>query len=287
MSEQVNVAEEFRVAEYRLEGRANTWGDWRSLVTLVRYLTLRHLATRYRGSALGFIWSFLNPIMMMGVYTFVFSFLFRSTVPGVPYPLFFLTGILAWNFFSIGTMNAASSVIEGSYLYNKAYFPRIVLPISAILSNGVNYLAALVLLLIFNFLGGVKLSVTFLYAPLAMALLLVVTLSIGLLMAVLAPSFRDILQLLEVVLSFWFFMTPVIYPMSLPLGKLEGMHHNIPLLLYQANPMVGTVRFVQSVFLGQPVPLGQVLYTAVFSGALLALAVFLFLREQAKFSERV
>src|SRR6266571_2720861 len=83
---------------YQCEGDADVWSDWRKTATLVKHLTWRHLAARYRGSVLGFVWSLLNPVLLMGVYTFVFSIIFRTTVPGVPYSVFFLTGILAWNF---------------------------------------------------------------------------------------------------------------------------------------------------------------------------------------------
>src|SRR5205823_7476539 len=116
---------------YQFEGDANVWSDWRKTAMLVKHLTWRHLAARYRGSALGFVWSLLNPMLLMGVYTFVFRFIFRATVPGVPYPVFFLTGILAWNFVNIAAMNAAVSLVDGATLINKIAFPRIVLPLSA------------------------------------------------------------------------------------------------------------------------------------------------------------
>src|SRR6266446_3494760 len=97
---------------YQFEGDANVWSDWRKTVMLVKHLTWRHLAARYRGSALGFVWSLLSPVLLMGVYTFVFTFIFRAAVPGIPYHVFFLTGILAWNCVSIGASNAAVSLLD-------------------------------------------------------------------------------------------------------------------------------------------------------------------------------
>src|SRR5437870_4030606 len=135
---------------YESAGAANVWSDWRKTATLVKHLTRRHLAARYRGSALGFVWSLLNPVLLMGVYTFVFHFIFRATVPGVPYPVFFLTGILTWNFVNIAAINAAVSLVDGAALINKIAFPRIALPLSAVFSNAVNYLMTLPLLVIFN-----------------------------------------------------------------------------------------------------------------------------------------
>lgn len=282
-----SIPVEFEQPQYRHEVNANTWGDWHRTAALIRYLTMRHLATRYRGSALGFLWSFLNPLMMMSVYTFVFQFLSRASVPGVPYPLFLLTGFISWNFFSIGIMNAASSVVEGSYLYNKTYFPRFVLPISSILSNGVNYIAGIVLLLIFNAFAGVKPTWNLLLTPLLFAQLLLMTVAFGLLIASFAPSFRDIFQLLEIIISFWFFLTPIFYVVDMPKEKLAGMMYGIPWLLYQANPMMGTVRLAQSVLLGQPTPWGEVIYAVCFGIVLCTISAFIFNHQQSKFSENV
>ena len=112
MTQQAATAKDFLPPSYRLEGTQEPWSDWFQTVMLVKHLTRRHLAARYRGSLLGFIWSLLNPLLMMGVYTFVFRFVFRATIPGIPYPAFFLTGILAWNFFSVAVMNATTSVAD-------------------------------------------------------------------------------------------------------------------------------------------------------------------------------
>src|SRR5438132_12847806 len=140
---------------YQFEGDANVWSDWRKIAMLVKHLTWRHLAARYRSSALGFVWSLLNPMLLMGVYTFVFHFIFRATVPGVPYPVFFLTGILTWNFVNIAAINAAVSLVDGAALINKTAFPRIALPLSAVFSNAINYLMTLPLLVTFNLIFGI------------------------------------------------------------------------------------------------------------------------------------
>jgi lipopolysaccharide transport system permease protein len=240
--------EELLTPEYVFAGAANVWSDWRKTATLVKHLTRRHLAARYRGSALGFVWSLLNPVLLMGVYTFVFRYIFRATVPGVPYPVFFLTGILAWNFVSIAASNAAVSLVDGAALINKTAFPRIALPLSAVFSNAINYLMTLPLLVTFNLVFGIAPTSSLLLLPFVLLLLLLVAIGVGLLLAALIPFFRDLQHLIEVLFTIWFFLTPVLYPMTL-------VAQNLPaglLPVYALNPMVGTMHLVHTVFLGQP-----------------------------------
>ena len=270
----VAPTEGLRDPVYQFEGDANVWSDWRKTATLVKHLTWRHLAARYRGSALGFVWSLLNPMLLMGVYTFVFQFIFRTTVPGVPYPVFFLTGILAWNFVSIASMNAAVSLVDGATLIKKTAFPRLALPVSAVLSNAVNYLMTLPLLITFNMLFGIAPSLSLLLLPCALLLLLLVAIGVGLLLAALMPFFRDLQHLIDVLFTMWFFLTPVLYPMSL-------VKQNLPedlLPVYELNPMVGAVHLVHTVFSGQPLP-GTSVAVAVGGGlCLLSLGIWVFQR---------
>lgn len=273
-------------ARYHLLGGADVWTDWRRTAALVKYLTQRHLAARYRGSALGFFWSFLNPVLMMLVYTFVFRFLFRAQIPGnIPYALFFLTGVLAWNCFSIGASNAASSVADQGYLFNKAWFPRIVLPLSAVASNTVNYLVTLPLILLFLACAGILPTWNFLLLPLGIAMLLAMTLGLGLILAAVAPFFRDLLQLLEVLMQVWFFATPILYPMSLPEDQLDHVANGIFWDIYRLNPMVGIIRLFQSIFLGLPVPWKEVGVAAFGTVVLLAVGIWLFRKQTPRFSE--
>jgi len=266
---------------YQFEGDANVWRDWRKTATLVKHLTWRHLAARYRGSALGFVWSLLNPVLLMGIYTFVFRFIFRAAAPGVPYPVFLITGILAWNFVSIAAMNAAVSLVDGAALIKQTAFPRIALPVSAVLSNAVNYLMTLPLLITLNLLFGITPTLSLLLLPCALLLLLLMAIGIGVLLAALMPFFRDLQHLIDVLFTMWFFLTPVIYPISL-------VKQNLPealLPVYELNPMVGTVHLVHTVFLGQPLP-GMSVAIAVGGGlCLLSLGLWVFQRLAMHVSE--
>lgn len=266
--------------EYRLEGAADPWTDWRRTAGLVRHLTRRHLAARYRGSALGFLWSLLNPLLMMVVYTLVFQYIFRLSAPGVPYPVFFLTGLLAWGFVHTATMNAATSIVDNLALLHKARFPSVALPLAAVLSNLVNYLVSLPVLLGFGLAFGVAPGARLLLLPLALVLLLAIAVGLALIVAALTPFFRDTVQLLEVLFVGWFFATPVLYPTSLPRSNLPGWAHR----LYELNPMAGAISLVRAVFLDEPLPLGTLAAALPGTALLLALGWWVFRRTAARFT---
>jgi lipopolysaccharide transport system permease protein len=265
---------------YILEGKADTWGDRGRLFGLVRQMTRRHLAARYRGSALGFLWSMLNPVMMMLVYTVVFQYVLRFKTTEIPYPAFFLTGILAWNFIHVATMNAAVSIIDNQPLIHQAYFPRVALPLAAVFSNAANYLVALPILLLFNLLFGIVPGPTLLLLPLAMLYLLALALALGLIFACVTPFFRDLIQLLELGFIAWFFGTPVLYPISFPAENLS-----VPaFVLYRLNPATGAISLVRAAFLGESVAPATLIYSTISTLILLVLAVGLFRRLAPRFS---
>jgi lipopolysaccharide transport system permease protein len=177
-------------------------------------------------------------------------------------------------------MNAATSVADNVSLINKTYFPRLVLPLSAVLSNAVNYLVTIPLLLVFNLLFGIVPGLSILLLPVAVLLLLLVATGVGLLTAGLALFFRDLLQLLDVVFTAWFFATPVLYPMSL-------LTQNLPdslLPLYYLNPMVGAIHFVQAIFLGGSLPVTAVVMSVCASAVLLGIGLGVFSRLVPHFS---
>jgi len=266
---------------YKFEGTANIWDDWRKLATLVKHLAARNLAMRYRGSALGFLWSMLNPMLLMAVYTFVFQFVFQARVPGIPYSAFFLTGVLAWNFVSGGAMSAAVSLLDGKALINKSAFPRVALPISAVAASAVNYLMTLPILITFNFLFGITPTRYFLLFPFAFVLLFLTALAIGLLLAALIPLYRDLQHLVEVLFVSWFLLTPVLYPMEQVTQNLKGGLS----FLYAMNPMVGLINLVHGAFFGQPV--SERIFAISLAGvlALLGLGSWVFNRMSAQVAE--
>jgi ABC-type polysaccharide/polyol phosphate export permease len=231
-------------------------------------MTWRSLASRYRGSALGFLWTLVNPIMLMFVYTFVFKNIFGQHSAGVPFQVYLMTGILAWNFFSTAAIQASVSLVSGASLVNKSTFPRIVLPASAVLANAVNYLIALPLLFAFIVISGVQPTRFLLLLPVAFLLITIMAIGLGSLLASLMPFFMDLQHLIEVFFTMWMFLTPIVYPIDQIPGQWRAW--------YNRNPMVGIAELVHTVFLGQPLSTGSLLISIVGSLVVLVIGLLVF-----------
>jgi ABC-type polysaccharide/polyol phosphate export permease len=197
---------------------------WRNLAQLARYrglivsLVARELKARYRGSVLGFFWSFVNPLLLLSVYTFVFTVVLKNVDERVqPYSVFMFCGLLPWTWFSTSLLESTNSLIAGGNLIKKVLFPAEVLPIVAVLANMVHFGFGLVILAGFMIgmshgpdLGGL------IWFPFVVLVQLVFTLALALPLAAIAVHFRDLKDLLSNVLTFWFFATPIIYSYLMP-----------------------------------------------------------------------
>jgi len=193
-----------------------------NLVRLARYrgliqsLVARELKARYRGSVLGFFWSFINPLLLLLVYSFVFTFVMDSAKNDEriqPYALYMFCGILPWTWFASSLNEAAGVLISGGNLIKKVLFPAEILPIVTVLANMVHFFFGLVILAGFLvwYQRPLNLSELAIF-PLAVAIQLVLTLGFALLLSALTVHFRDIRDILSNLLTFWFFSTPIIYP---------------------------------------------------------------------------
>ena len=186
---------------------------------LVAVLTARELKARYRGSVLGFLWSLLNPLLMLAVYTVVFQLIFPNRAAGTrPYALFLFTGLLPWNWLSAALADSSASLPTHGALLRKVLFPAEVLPAVAVLAQGIHFVLALPVLLVALVAGSaglfdapVALGAPLLQVPFLLALEGLFLLGVGLLLAALTVHFRDIKDLLGTALSLWFFATPVLY----------------------------------------------------------------------------
>lgn len=179
---------------------------------LIQSLVVRDLKARYRGSVLGFLWTFLNPLLLMATYTLVFSVYIRIEME--KYTAFLLTGLLPWIWFSSSLLMGATSILEGGSLIKKVFFPAQVLPTVTVLANFVNFLLSLPFLLLFLLLFRVKIEWPILALLPIMGIQLVFTMGLVLLVSALTVRYRDLSQLLSNLLTLWFFLSPIIYPAS-------------------------------------------------------------------------
>jgi ABC-type polysaccharide/polyol phosphate export permease len=236
---------------------------------LIRSLVSRELKARYRGSVLGFVWSFVNPLLLLLTYTLVFTVILpgRHSAQMEPYFLFFFCGILPWTWFSSSLGESAGILISSGNLIKKVLFPAEVLPAVTVLANLAHFLLGLPILLAFLVFAG-RLGPTALLLPLPLFVQLVLSLGLALFLAALTVHFRDIQNILGHVLHLWFFATPILYlyadvPARLrPFLRLNPMTH--VLVAYQqvlfhgrfdhwrglaAALLVGIVAFAAGAFL--------------------------------------
>jgi ABC-type polysaccharide/polyol phosphate export permease len=181
---------------------------------LISSLVARELKARYRGSVLGFLWSFINPLLLLLIYSFVFTTVMPNETKGVqPYQLFMFCGILPWNWFATSLSDAAGSLIAGGNLIKKVLFPAEVLPIVNVLTNMVHFFLGLPILVAFLvFYHHYPRPDNLLWFPVAVLVQLVFTTALALIVSALAVHFRDIRDILANILTLWFFATPIIYP---------------------------------------------------------------------------
>jgi lipopolysaccharide transport system permease protein len=180
---------------------------------LIQSLVARELKARYRGSVLGFFWSFINPLTLLLIYTFVFKYVMPAAVQGVSnYPLFMFCGLLPWTWFASSLVESSGVLISGGNLIKKVLFPAEILPIVTVTANMVHFFLALPILVVFLIYYRAPLTLSELaWFPVIVAVQYLFTLSCALLLSALTVHFRDIRDILTNVLTLWFFATPIIY----------------------------------------------------------------------------
>jgi ABC-type polysaccharide/polyol phosphate export permease len=184
---------------------------------LIQTLVARDLKARYRGSVLGFFWSFINPLLLLLIYSFVFTTVLpRQNDPGMePYALFMFCGILPWTWFSSSILEASNVLISGGNLIKKVLFPAEVLPFVTVFANMVHFFLGLPILAVFLIYYRRPLDpIELLWFPVIIFVQLLLLLGLSLLVSALTVHFRDLKDILGNLLTLWFFATPIIYPMS-------------------------------------------------------------------------
>jgi homopolymeric O-antigen transport system permease protein len=232
----------------------------------------RELRVKYRGSMLGLAWTLINPLVLMAVYTVVFSVLWKA-VSVKHYPLFVLTGLVVWMFFQGTLQMSCSSLLGQASLVKQVRFPRQLLPVSVVATNGVTMLVMLAVVLPLNLIFEPATRTTFWAAfPLLFPLVALVT-AVAIILASATVMFRDIEHLITTVLLPWFILTPIFYKFD----QLPGIdsHPTIANVLYYGNvvtPFVNAIR--DPLFFGQLPHLGDVIYAfGVALGALVVAAM--------------
>ena len=236
----------------------------------------RDLQTRYKGSALGVVWSLVNPLAQMGIYVLVFSVLLK-TAGFAHFPLYLVAGLTVWIFFSTSLTAAARSLVASGPLVTKVRFPRQLVPFSVVATQLVTYAAMLVVLIVVDLAVIPKTRHTFLLSiPIS---LLVIALVAGVSLAVACANvvFRDVEHLVGVILLPWFFLTPIIYRLDGLPGGLD--HHWVVQILRWGNPLTPSIEALRApLFYGHVPRWTDVLYLVVAAVVALAAGAWVFNR---------
>ena len=257
---------------------------------LLGNLVSRDLKVRHRGTFLGMLWSLATPLLIVALYYVVFTYIFRQSPVGdlsrpdnrnVPFAVSFFAGLTLWSFFSNSVGASTGSVTGSGYLLNKVYFPRAILPISAVLSSLVTFGFEAAILLVATLAVVGPPSLHLLWAPVILLVVATFALGLSLLLSAVTVFLRDTAHFIAVFMQLWFWGTPVIY--SLGIVTQPGL-----VRLLELNPMTGAVvSFRNVVVLNRPPTLGLLAYDAAVAVVILFVGAWVFQRWQRLFSEIV
>jgi lipopolysaccharide transport system permease protein len=200
---------------------------------LLYFLTWRDIKVRYRQTAFGVAWAIIQPLLLMAAFSIFFGVLAKVPSDGLPYPLFYLSALLPWQLFAYALAQSSNSLIANDKLITKVYFPRLVIPLSAVLSGLVDFFVAFILFLVLMLHYGIAPTIALVTIPFFMLLAVASALAVGLWLSAINVQYRDVRYAIPFVVQFWFFVSPVAYPSSLVPGFWR--------LLYALNPMAGVI----------------------------------------------
>jgi lipopolysaccharide transport system permease protein len=248
---------------------------------LLFFLTWRDIKVRYKQTVLGAAWAIIQPFFTMVVFSLFFGNLAKIPSDGIPYPIFSYAALVPWTFFANGITQAANSLVTGSNLIKKIYFPRLVVPISSVTSGLVDFALAFIVLLGMMLVYGIYPTINVVWLPLLILLTLVTSLGVGLWTSAMNVQFRDVRYTIPFLIQFWMFATPIAYPSSL-------IKNSWLQIIYGLNPMVGVVEGFRWALLDtQTAPGTMVVASAVVAVGLLVSGAYYFRRMEKSFADVV
>ena len=257
--------------------RPNLREIWHSM-DLVYFLAKRDVTIRYRQTAVGVLWAVLQPLILTAIFAVFLGRLARVDSGDTPYALFALTGMTMWLFIAGGISKCADSTLSSSALISNVYFPRIAVPLAALIPAMVDFAVAFVVLLIGLLVTGEGLELQIVLAPVVFAVAVLVTLGIGVWLSAIVVRYRDVGLMIPFVIMVMLWTTPIVYPLSL---VPEGYR-----AVYSLNPLVGVLEtFRWTVLPDAPGPGLLLLIPAVTGTLLLVSGFFYFTRAERRFAD--
>lgn len=247
---------------------------------LLYFFVWRDVKVRYKQTFIGVLWVVLQPLLTMGVFTLFFGRLAKLPSDGLPYPVFYFAALVPWTYFSSALQNCTSVIVENQRVITKVYFPRLVLPLSAVVSGLVDFAIGFVVLLIVTVIYGIRPTLAVLWLPILLFLAVLTALGVGLWMSALNALYRDVRYVVPFLVQFWMFASPVAYPSSLVPERWRW--------LYGLNPMAGVIDGLRWALTGHGIAPGPLTLVSAFAVVVVLLGgLFFFQRMEGTVADRV
>lgn len=244
---------------------------------LVYFLAWRDIKIRYKQTVLGALWALLQPLLAAAIFSVVLGKFIAVKTGDIPYPLFVFCGLLAWTFISTTVTGGSNSIVSGSNLVTKIYFPRLIIPIASVGAGIVDLLIGLIFFIAMMVYYQVGLTVQILFAPLFFLMMFALAVGMSVLLSALNVRFRDVKHIVPVALQLWMFASPVIYPSSLFPEKWSWV--------FALNPLTGILEGLRSSIFGTPFDMFAILCSAVIISVLLIVALVVFRHMEDYFAD--
>lgn len=247
---------------------------------LFYFFTWRDVKVKYKQAALGIFWAILQPLVMMVMFTIIFSKALNVSSDGIPYPVFAISGLLIWNIFSNGLLSSANSMVSNANIIKKIYFPRLIIPMSAILTALVDFFFALIIYaaVLIYYQQEISILKLFIYLPLSILITIVTTFGLGTFLSALNVKFRDFQYLLPFMIQFLLFANPVLY-------SAKAFTNPWINAIMKANPIASAIQLCRSIFTGQEVDWTAVATGSVAAVLLLLAGVYTFRKTESYFAD--
>jgi lipopolysaccharide transport system permease protein len=246
---------------------------------LVYTFAMRDIKVRYKQTALGAAWAVIQPFMMMVVFTIFFGKLAKIPSEGIPYPLFSYAALLPWTLFSEGITRSTNSMITNANIMTKVYFPRLVMPISGILSPLIDFMIAFIILIAMMLYYGFVPTINIIWLPVFILLALMTSLGVGLWLSAFNVQYRDFQYTLPFLIQLWLFASPVVYPSTLLPESYRW--------IYGLNPMAGVIEGFRWALLGTNPPSSMIAFSFVIVMVLLISGAYYFKRMEKTYADVV
>jgi len=241
---------------------------------LLYFLTWRDIKVRYKQTALGALWAIIQPVFTMIVFSIFFGRLAGITSDGFPYPIFSFTALLPWQLFAFALAESGNSLVNNQRIITKIYFPRLIVPVAAILAGLVDFAIAFVVLLGMMVYYHIAITWAVLTLPFFLLLAIATALAVGLWLSALNVQYRDVRYVIPFLTQFWLFITPIAYPSSLVPQWARPF--------YGLNPMAGVVEGFRWALLGDQVGGGYMILISVFVVIVLLAGGLMYFRRMEK-----